>query len=45
MIITLKGIIKVDTGEKWHILPLVETSSLGIEIRNWEGRWLEIIVE
>ena len=27
------------------MLPLVEVTGLGIEIRKWVGRWLEIMVE
>ena len=43
--ITLKGIFKVETEEKWHMLPLVDVTGPGIEIRKWVGRWMEIMVE
>ena len=43
--VALKHRFKGETGEKWHILTLVDTTGLGIEIRRWVGRWLEIMVE
>ena len=43
--ITLKGIFKVETEEKWHMLPLVDVIGPGIEIRKWVGRWLKLLVE
>ena len=27
------------------MLPLVDTTELGIEVRKWVGRWLEVLVE
>ena len=32
-------------GGKWHMLPLVDVTGPGIEIRKWVGRWMEIMVE
>ena len=43
--VTLKGRFKGGTGEKWHMLPLVDTKKSGIEVRKWVGRWLEVLVE
>ena len=40
-----KGRFNGYTGKKWHMLPLVDTTYLVIEIRKWVGRWLEILVE
>ena len=45
MIITLKGRFRGDIGEKCHMLPLVDMTDSGIEIRRWVGRCLEIMVE
>ena len=43
--VELKERFKVETIEKWHMLPLVDTTELGIEVRKWVGRWLDVIVE
>ena len=43
--VTLKGRLKGKTGEKWHMLPLVDITESGIEVRKWVGRWLEVLVE
>ena len=43
--VTLKGQLKGDTGEKWHVLPLVEIPESIIEVRKCVGRWLEVLVE
>ena len=42
---TLNGQFKSDTGEKWHMLPLVDTMESLIEVRKWVGRWLYVLVE
>ena len=30
---------------KWHMLPLVDVTNSGTEIRKWVERWLYILVE
>ena len=42
---TLKGRFKGEIWEKWHILPLVDITDLGIEVRRWVVRWLEVLAE
>ena len=43
--VTLKGRFKGDTGEKLHMLPLVEITESVIEVRKCVGRRLEMLVE
>ena len=43
--VTLKRRSKGETGEKWHMLPLVDTTELVIEVRNMAEIWLEVLVE
>ena len=38
IMVTLKGRFKGETGEKWHMLPLVDITESGIEVRKWVGR-------
>ena len=45
IMVTLRGRFKGETGGKWHMLPLVDVTGLGIEISRLVGRWLEIMVE
>ena len=45
IVVTLKGRFKGDNGEKWLMLPLVDTTESGIEVRKWVGRWSEVLVE
>ena len=45
IIVTLKRRFKGETGEKWHMLPLVDIIESGIEVRKCVGIWLEILVE
>ena len=40
IIVTLKGRFKGKNGEYWHMLPLVDTTELGIEVMKWVGIWL-----
>ena len=41
---TLKGRFKGESGGKWHMVPLMDEKNLGIKVRIWVGRWLEVIV-
>ena len=43
--VTLKGWFKGKTGEKWHMLPLLDITESGIEVRKRVGIWLEVLVE
>ena len=43
--VTLKGRFKGDTGEKLHMLPLVQITESVIEVRKCVGRRLEMLVE
>ena len=45
IMVTLRGRFKGETSEKGHVLPLVDVTISGIEIRKWVGRWLEILME
>ena len=45
LMVSLKGIFKVETGRKWHMLSLVDVTDSGIKIRVWVVRWLYILVE
>ena len=45
IMVTLKGIFKGETGEKWHMMPLVDVAVSGTDIRKWVGRWLGILVD
>ena len=45
IMVTLNRWFKGDTREKWHMLPLVDITESGIEVRKWVGRWLEVLVE
>ena len=45
VMVTMKGRPKGETGENCHMMPLVVVIGLGIEIRKWVGRWMEILVE
>ena len=45
IMVKLKGRIKGETGEKWHMLPLVEIMESGIEVRKWARIWLEVLVK
>ena len=38
IMVTLKGRFEGDTGEKWHMLPLVDTTESVIEVSKWLGR-------
>ena len=38
VMVNLQGKFKGDTGEKWHMIPLVDETDLGIEVRIWVGR-------
>ena len=42
---TLKGWFKGENGEKLHMLPLLYTMELGIYVRKWVGRLLELLVK
>ena len=35
VIVTLKGRFKGETGEKWHMMPLVDITYPGIKVRRW----------
>ena len=45
IMVTLKGWFKGETGLKWHMLPLVDITELVIEVGNWVGIWLDVLVE
>ena len=45
IMVTFKGSFKVETGNKWHMLPLVYITDSGIEVRRWVGRWIGVWVE
>ena len=45
VMMTLKGQIKWYMGENWHMLPLADTTGLGIEVRKWVGRYPDVLVE
>ena len=40
VMVTLKGRFKGETGGGLHMLPLVDVTCSGIEIRKWVGTWL-----
>ena len=42
---TLQGGFKVETGEKWHMVPLVDEIDSGIEVMRWVGIFMEVVVE
>ena len=42
---TLKLRFKGETGDNWHMLPLVDIKELGIEVRRWVGIWIEVSME
>ena len=43
--VPLKGRLKGETGEKWHMVPLIDEMNFGISVKRWVRRWLEVIVE
>ena len=43
--ITLKGVFKVDRGEKWHILNLLKPTYSIIEMIKWVVWLLDILIE
>ena len=43
--VTFKGRFKEETGEKWNTLTLVYITYLGIKVRIWVGRWIEVLVD
>ena len=43
--VNLKGRFKEETGEKWHMMPLVYITDSGIEVRRWVRIWIEFLVE
>ena len=45
IIMTLKLRFKGETGDNWHMLPLVDIKELGIEVRRWVGIWIEVSME
>ena len=45
IMVTLKGKLKGETGEKWHMLPLVDTMESEIEVEKWVGKLLEVLVD
>ena len=44
IMVTLQGRLKGETGENWHMVPLVDETNSGIEVRIWVGIWMEVIV-
>ena len=42
--VTLQVRFKGETGENWHMVPLLDETNSGIGVRIWVGRWLEVIV-
>ena len=44
VVANLKGMCKLETGYKCHMLPLVYTTDSVIKIKKWLGRWLELLV-
>ena len=42
--VNLQGRFKGETGGKWHMLPMLDDKNLGIQVKRWVGRWLEVIV-
>ena len=43
--VTLKGGFKRETIDTCHMLLLVYTTGLGIEVSKWVERWLEVLLE
>ena len=41
----LKLLFNRETGDKWHMSPLVDITDLVIEVRIWVGRCLEVLLE
>ena len=38
MMVTFKGSLKVEVGDKWYMLTLVDMNEYVIEVRKWLGR-------
>ena len=45
IMVKLKGRFKGETGEKCHMVPLVEEIDSGVEVKRWVGIFLEVVVE
>jgi hypothetical protein len=43
--ITLQGRFKGETGERWHLLPIVWKTRSGIEAGTWAGRMRDSLIE
>ena len=44
VMVTLQGRFKWETGENWHMVPLLDGTNSGIEVMIWVGIWLEVIL-
>ena len=42
--VNFQGWFKGETGVEWHMVTLVDEKNLGIQVRRWVVRYLEVIV-